>query len=339
MESAAAIRPELSVVVCCYNSTKRLEPTLKHLAAQQTRPDCHWEIVLVDNNSTDDTREAAPRIWQSFGSKIPFRLVSEPKPGLAFARKKGIDEAQAELILFCDDDNWLEDNYIQTACDLMKSDPKIAMLGGVGQAVSDTDLPEWFDSMRLAYAVGPQAEQDGDITFTKGFVYGAGSIIRKPVLLEIYRKGFVNLLTDRIGKTLVSGGDNEIGYVMALSGWKIHYSSQLKFHHFLPSSRLTLPYLLRLGKGQQLTVYKILAYESRLFKVPFAFPSHRFFKGYATFKLMLRLLFDYLRGRISYFRFALRMNALFYRQYFLWRHYDDFKKEIARVEENINLLA
>src|SRR5882757_8940798 len=103
----------VSVIICCYNSAVRLPQTLKHLAEQNVPENLLPEIILVNNASTDDTVAVATETWNRFGPKnIEFKIVNEPEPGQMHARKKGAEEARYECIIFCDDDNWLDKNYV-----------------------------------------------------------------------------------------------------------------------------------------------------------------------------------------------------------------------------------
>ncbi|WP_300978473.1 glycosyltransferase [Flavobacterium sp.] len=328
---------DLSVIVCCYNSAQRIRPTLEHLAKQNTTNFLKWEVIVVDNNSNDGTSELVFQIWEELKSDIAFKVVYENRPGLSNARKKGILSANGEILIFCDDDNWFEEHYVQIAYNLMSEDNSIGMLGGIGQEVIGGDKPTWFENVKLAYAVGPQNDVDGDITFIKGYVYGAGSIVRKSVLFNIYEKGFINQLTDRIGKVLVSGGDNEIGYMIALSGFKIYYSSKLKFKHYLPESRLMVSYLCRLAKGKQLTCYKIRCYEKYVLNKQFQFPENRFRGFKKSIIEMLKLLIRFILNKISYFEFKISFIQIFYESFYLLLYYNQFKSEILLVMKNIQL--
>ncbi len=328
----------VSVIICCYNSFSRIEQTLNHIINQEIKEDLKIEVILVDNNSNDKTVEFANKIWKNSKVTIPFRVVCESKPGLSYARKKGIDSSKANILIFCDDDNWLEKKYIQTAFEIIDKNPKIGMLGGIGQEVIEGNKPAWFDRLKITYAIGPQADFDGDITYVKGFVYGAGSILRKSVLEEIYKKGFINQLSDRIGTRLVSGGDNEIGYMISLSGYKVYYSSELKFKHFLPQKRLSLDYLIKLSIGQQITSYKILCYESYLFNKTFYLPKNRYFKFYKTIKQLIILLVYFFLRKVSYFDFRLKSSKLIFNQYYLLFNYKKIINDIKLVEKNINLI-
>jgi len=101
---------DITVILCCYNSVSRLQSTLEHLFKQKLNSDISWEVLLIDNNSNDNTAEVSKSIWKSFDSEINFTVISEPMPGLSYARKKATNSANGELLVFCDDDNWLDDN-------------------------------------------------------------------------------------------------------------------------------------------------------------------------------------------------------------------------------------
>ena len=328
---------DLSVIVCCYNSAQRIRPTLEHLAKQKTTTSLKWEVIIVDNNSDDGTSELVFQIWKELKSEIAFNVVHENSPGLSNARKKGIVSANGEILIFCDDDNWFEEHYVQIAYDLMLEDKSIGMLGGIGAEVIEGEKPNWFENVKLAYAVGPQNIIDGDVTYKKGYVYGAGYVVRKSVLTSIYEKGFVNQLSDRVGNVLVSGGDNEIGYMIGLSGYKVYYSSKLKFKHYLPKSRLKTSYLCSLIKGKQLTFYKISCYEKYVLDKKFHFPENRYSGLKKSIKEAIKLLIRFVLNRISYLEFRMSFTQVFYRSYYLYQYYDQFKSEIKLVMKNIYL--
>jgi glycosyltransferase involved in cell wall biosynthesis len=254
---------DISVVICCYNSSGRLAPTIKHLAEQEFNSEIKWEVVIVDNASTDDTNEYALNELSKY--QFESKVVYESEAGLSNARKKGVKESSGRYILFCDDDNWLDKRYFQLSYDIMESDPKIGMLGGFGEPYIEGLKPKWFDRYQVTYAVGPQHHEEADISYIKAYVYGAGSVVRKELLLLLDKIGFKHVLTDRIGKKMVSGGDNEIGYAMVLLGYKVYYSPRLKFEHYIPQGRLTKEYLLKIYIAQVLTTPVVKAYEQFIF--------------------------------------------------------------------------
>ncbi len=239
----------ISVIICCYNSASRLEPTLKHLAAQKNLAPGVWEIIVVDNKSTDDTVQRASEIWANCaGEKPGFKVVHESTPGLSAARKTGISEAYFDYVLFCDDDNWLNDCYVFTALGIMKNNPSIGALGGMGTPVFEGKEPPFFwVNQYHTLAVGAQWKDEGDITDTRGVLYGAGMVLNKKafnILIDRYNFNF--LLSDRMGSSLVSSGDHELCLALKKIGYKIFFSEKIQFQHYIPVYRTEIRYYKKL---------------------------------------------------------------------------------------------
>lgn len=237
-------RAGVSVIVCCYNSTRRIRPTLEHLACQVVHPDLRWEVIVVDNASTDGTGAAARAIWGESPSNTPFSVVDQPEPGLSAAREMGLRVAVHDVVVFCDDDNWLAEDYVQNAFESMDTRPKAGAIGGVGTPVFEEPMPNWFDGYRVYYALGPQGESTGDISDDKGYVYGAGLVLRRRAWLALCDRGFTSLLTGRIGASLASSEDRELCYALRLLGYEIHYVASLEFRHEITARRLQWAYFL-----------------------------------------------------------------------------------------------
>lgn len=231
----------ISVVICCYNSHKRLPDTLLHLSRQVVPDRIPVEILLVDNNSTDHTTEVAQKTWEKLNAPFLLRVLAQPIQGLAHAREKGIKEAGFEYIVLCDDDNWLEENYLRLTHEILTSNTEIGVLGGQSEAVSDVPFPDWFSTYQAGYAVGVQGLESGDIT-SRRYVWGAGMALRKSVYQKLKEAGFHSMLSDRKGNQLSSGGDSEICAWFILVGYKLWYDSRLRFKHYIPKERLTVEY-------------------------------------------------------------------------------------------------
>ncbi len=241
----------VSVIICCYNSSFRLPETLKYLSLQEGTENIPWEIIIVNNASTDNTVIVAQNEWDQYTlpHTIGFNIVNETRAGLSNAREKGIKESKYEYLLFCDDDNWLNPNYIKLGFEIFNNKPGVAIIGGFGIEAPEISPPKWFEKHKFSYAIGAHGPQSGDITISRGDVYGAGAWFRKSILILLYQNGFKSILSDRKGKDLTSGGDNELCICIKILGFKIWYCEDLKFLHFIPKDRLTLAYLLKLQKG------------------------------------------------------------------------------------------
>lgn len=237
----------VSVVICCYNSANKLPPTLQHLAAQAVPHSLPWELILVNNASTDNTPETAANSWQQLGSPVPLRIIQEPNPGTDHARRAGVFAAQYSVILFCDDDNWLSPNYLHTGWQFLETHPKVGLVGGQAEAVADEPLPNWFYNMSPYYAACAPAPHSK--SFNWEGLWSAGLFGRTMLLRRVLNNSFPFLNQGRIGKNTGCGEDAEICMRSYMLGWQTYYFDKLRFQHYLPASRLTKAYASQLMKS------------------------------------------------------------------------------------------
>jgi len=241
--------PGVSIVVCCYNSEKVLPLTMDFLCGQKVPDNIPWEIIIVDNASTDKTAEVAGQVFDSSDCLADFKTVKEINPGLSAARLKGLETAKYDYVIYCDDDNHLDENFVRRTYEIMKNNDKIGILGGQSTTEFDILPAKWFYDWKDSFAIGKQGDQSGDITWTRGYVWGASMIVRRSAFRKLIKNGFRSRLTDRKGNTLSAGGDTEICYALRNDGWKIWYDSSLKFKHHIPHDRLDWQYLRKLFRG------------------------------------------------------------------------------------------
>lgn len=320
----------VSIIICCYNSTSRLKPTLEHIAKQEVSKNIPWEIILVDNNSDDETSKYAAQIWEDLDCNIPFHIIIEQQSGLSFAREKGINKSIYKYILFCDDDNWLDSNYVQVAMNLLSSKPNLAIIGGYCRAVSNIQLPQCFNSNQSFYAVGEQ-ESKNRVYKDIAFVHGAGMILNKSIYLEAQQNGFRSLLTGRNKKNLSSGEDTEICFALKILGFDIHYTNELSLQHFIPEDRLNMNYLINLRKGILRSDVILSAYKDTLLN-----------KNRSSFYFLLLIIHFLIRLPIFFYRY-LTSNKLiaivgFYHYYYRIRYYKDYidtRNSIQKWKKNI----
>lgn len=238
---------DVTVIICCFNSASRLSPTLEHLAKQKLQG-LNCELLLVDNNCIDNTVDLAVKVWTENESPFPLKVVEESNPGLSNARKAGVLAAKGEIILFCDDDNWLDQNYLKLAFEIVTNNRDIGVLGGRSIAVFEGEEPVWFSTYQSAFAVGVQSLTSGDISSRK-YLWGAGAVVRKSVMIRFYEAGFRNYCTGRVKEALLSGDDSEICRWHLLVDLKLWYDERLFFKHYISKSRLTKVYLEELITG------------------------------------------------------------------------------------------
>jgi len=236
----------VTVAICCHNSARRLPQTLHHL--QQVRATVPWDVILVDNASTDSTSEVARQCWPG-SAPTTLRVVEESRLGLSQARARAFAESKSDVISFIDDDNWVSPDWVQVVSEVLSANPQVGACGGLIEAECESVPPVWFQLYHRDYAVGRQGHEEGDSTDFPGFIWGAGLTIRRTAWEALMAAGFHSLLVDREGQQLTSGGDSELCLALRVAGWKLHYCPRLTMKHFIPAARLQWPYLRRLYRG------------------------------------------------------------------------------------------
>ena len=138
--------PEITIAICTYNRSDALERCLGALAGQ-TCATTRFEVLVVDNASTDDTPTVARRFEQQFSM---FKYTQEPVQGLARARNRALSQCQSEILGFTDDDaipnpDWVA-SILETFCSLPES---YAAIGGEIEPIWEHERPQWLDDKML----------------------------------------------------------------------------------------------------------------------------------------------------------------------------------------------
>lgn len=235
----------ISVVICCYNSVLVIEKTLECLQNQVFTNET-WEVIVVDNNSNDNTGNLAQNFWKLDG--VPFKVVHEPNAGLSNARLKGVSEAQFEIISFIDDDNLAPENWIAYQSKAFDN-PEIGILGCTAVGVFDSTPPEWYEENKHSFATGKLYEGDFVNVTESGSVYGAGMCMRKEIFTKLHQKGWSPLLSGRKGNSQSGGEDTEICLAARLLGYQIFYTNEIEIGHYILDQRLTWDRLKKMTEG------------------------------------------------------------------------------------------
>nr|WP_319397844.1 glycosyltransferase [uncultured Carboxylicivirga sp.] len=248
----------ISIIICCYNSERTIGETLRTIVNQKSIENIPTEIIVVDNNSTDSTFN----IVNDFIKINPLiSIVREKKQGLSHARIRGYKTSQYDYLLYCDDDNFLVEDYISNAYHIISTNKNIGALGGIGSPLFEIEPEKRILPYIEQYAVGKQANKSlDDITFSKGYVYGAGAVFNKEALDYIFFNGFQFNSLGRNGKSLTGGEDIELCNAIRLAGYRIVYNESLKFKHYLTKERLNWQYLKRMNFGSGLTIPLTIGY-------------------------------------------------------------------------------
>lgn len=229
----------ISVIICCYNSAWIIRRTLESLKEQRFPVPLPYEILLVDNKCTDDTIAIAEEVMKD--GLVDFSIIKEDKPGLAYARRKGIREAKYEYVIYCDDDNLLCPDYVSTVASIFDKMPKVGAIGGRGIAEFEIEPAAIVKKHLACYAVGSQLEH-------KNWLWGAGLALRTELVKDIYNNQKCYLV-GRKGHQLLSGDDSELVMSIVLRGYKTIALDEIFYIHVLKAERLSEEYFHRLFKG------------------------------------------------------------------------------------------
>ena len=140
-------RPDISVVVCTDNRAALLREALRSLFAQKAE-DLSYEIIVIDNNSSDDTPATVESLKSE--SPVPLRYCRESRQGNAYARNAGVEQAEASIIAFLDDDCTAEENWLTTIKYAFDRHPELDFVGGRVLPVWERDPPSWLNTSHWA---------------------------------------------------------------------------------------------------------------------------------------------------------------------------------------------
>ena len=231
----------IDVVVCTYDNAASLERVLGALARQEVPAGVAWEVLVVDNNCTDATPELLARLQAE--RALPLRVVREPEQGLTPARRRGVAETEREWVAFVDDDCLVAGDWVARAAAAAREHPDAGAIGGLVALEWEREPPAHVLARGWAYA-----QQDhGADPVTVGCLAGAGMVIRRAALEQ---SGWTRrqLLADRVGTRLVSGGDVEIALRIA-ARHELWFDPRLRLRHLIPADRTADAYLTRLTYG------------------------------------------------------------------------------------------
>lgn len=325
------MKPGFSIVICCYNSASRITETVAYVRRLKTDA-FGFEIIVVDNNSSDNTYQLAMHIASTVG-EVEMNVVSETAAGKTNALISGIRSASYEYILVCDDDNWLHEDYLLIAWQVMQGDPLIGILGGRGVIHSEAVLPAWFSTLQNAWAIGSQAEQSGEVSNAPKAVWGAGMVIRSIAWNDVFKRGFKQFLTGRRMENLaMAGEDTELCILVHAIGYTIHYEEKMWYFHQLHESRLSWRSLKNLWEGfaRSSVYFEMYIYyfslkrtvesreAKRKFRVELMENVHAFFSASSPLNFLKIIYIAFIEDREGYLA-GLEKRKFLYRLKELWR--------------------
>lgn len=228
--------PRVSVVVCTRNRSAALTGALEAVLDVEY-PAERWELIIVDNASTDDTPEIAWRVAETDPDRV--RVITETEIGLSAARNAGVAAARAPLIAFIDDDAFPEPGWLEATVDGFDP-PDVMCVGGPVAPIIEGDLPQWFRGRFLPYlTVWDLGDEVLDLRYNE-VPRGANIAFRRSGLDRV--GGFSPHL-GRKGASLLSCEESELCLRFERAGDRTLYLPGARVRHVTPVGRLTPEWL------------------------------------------------------------------------------------------------
>lgn len=219
-------RPEVSVVVCTLNRCLVLEKCLGSLLAQDVDLE-RFEIVVVDNGSTDRTREVVERFAGSQEGPL-LRYVFEEHPGLSAARNRGWREAAGAIIAYIDDDAVAAPSFVAALIEAFGGETYPAMVGGKITPLYESVPPSWLSPLLHGYLSLQDFGLTSRVYSRREFPYGCNMAMRKDWL-------------ERVGgfdEKMIHAEDKDISRRICEAGGRREYHPSVMVEHMIPSERL-----------------------------------------------------------------------------------------------------
>jgi glycosyltransferase involved in cell wall biosynthesis len=261
---------DFTVAIPTYNGASRLPELLERLKNQLDTENISWEIIVVDNNSNDNTAKVIENYQKKWQCPYPLKYCFEEQQGAAYARKRAVLEAKGRLIGFLDDDNYPVLNWVAAACTFAENYPQAGAYGSQIHPEWEVEPPSNFGRIAPFLAI----TERGDIPLLyekhkKLLPPSAGLVVRKEVWLENVPKELI--LTGRVTGNMLTSEDLEILSYIQKSDWEIWYNPEMEIYHKIPSLRLQKSYLIPFFRGIGLSRYVTRMVNIKPVYRPFAF--------------------------------------------------------------------
>lgn len=286
-----------TVLICTYNRADRLREMLESL--QHTRTARTWDVVVVDNNSSDHTHEVVETLAAAY--PVPLFYMFEPRQGKSYALNTGIEQSRGEVLVFTDDDVIVESNWVEASCEPLDQQDDIDYSGGPVRPIWGAPPPAWLDQSR-GDLWGTLAILDyGDTPFvfeTRMRVpLGANMAVRRRLIERI---GGFHPELGRRGKSLLGQEQAEFFARARHGGARGVYSPVMEVRHHVPQGRLTKQYFRRwwywkgVSRARVDAMHQLTELGLDLRKVPYLARAPRFVWG-----LLVRAVLHWMKAALA----------------------------------------
>jgi glucosyl-dolichyl phosphate glucuronosyltransferase len=241
--------PSISVVICTWNRSRLLRLTLEKMTELEVPSDLVWELIVVNNNCSDDT----DAVLAAYADRLPLVRLFEATPGKSFAGNLAIRKAKGDYIVWTDDDVLVEADWLKAYTDAFAKWPDADIFAGAIDPWFEEPPPKWLESVfskiAAAYAALDYGPTGFDLTF-ETYPYGANMALKRSAQL---REPYDTRLGPRPNSG-IRGEEMIMARRLLASGSTGRWVPEAKVRHFIPPHRQSLRYLREyfFGSGEAL---------------------------------------------------------------------------------------
>jgi len=258
---------DFTVAIRTYNGEARIPEVLDRLLQQSNPEGIRWEVVVIDNNSSDRTAAIVADYAQRWRSDSQVRYLFEGRQGCGYARELAMREANSELVGFLDDDNLPDADWLIEAYRFGQAHPAAGAYGGNVHPTVDGPLPDNFHTIRFLLAVsdsGPAAFQYAKTLVHRNSPINPGCVIRKQAWKEAVPKQRRLWGRSEAWKLVATcAEDVEVMHYIINSHWEVWHNGAMNVQHRMPPRRLDPDYLRKIARTSGLSAHAL-----RLSKLP-----------------------------------------------------------------------
>jgi len=261
---------DFTVAIPTYNGEKRLPELLERLRSQTGTEHFTWEIIVVDNNSADNTAKVVREYQANWPTTSLLKYSFEAEQGAAFARQRAVEEARGTFIGFLDDDNLPSANWVAAAYAFGQAHPRIGAYGSQIHGQFETEPPEYLKKFACFLAIIERGSQAHRYEPKKKMLPpGAGLVVRKQAWRENVPRRLV--LNHKGKESGLASEDLEALLHIQQAGWEIWYNPQMCVYHQIPHWRLEREHLISLVRCVGLSRHRIRMLSIKAWQRPLAF--------------------------------------------------------------------
>lgn len=252
---------KFSFITCTYNREKYLGQTLKSVC-EQTFPVGKYEILVIDNNSTDNTADVCKEYQERYPDR-QFFYFKETNQGFSFALNRGIREAKGEYIVFVDDDETIQPVHLERLDIHLKENTQAELIASPVIPVYESGEPAWMSHFTQRLIGGYFNQGDKVKVLDANHYPGTGHTIIKRELYEKY--GYYNTELGRKGTSLIGAEDKDMFNRLKNNGISAYYFPDIPIYHHIPPAKTTDDFFNRLtysiGKSERIRTKSVSASE------------------------------------------------------------------------------